>query len=210
MTSAPTDPDEQITPIEELRAIEFTDLERTPYELKPALKLIAFLAAHGRDSHDISEETGIDAGYIHHALDSTRVKDEIKRVQESYFSAVKDRFSNLALKGIDFFDKVMTGAEPASNKDKIAVAKESFNRAYGKAIERVQVESSTIRQLFEMLDKKQNMVALPPTSPEHKKGTQIIEAEATVVEEQKPKGEYDDLDDWVDKNAPHKGIGKGI
>lgn len=154
-----------------------------PKKLKHRHRLVAYMAASGLTNVAIAEQVGIKPPRVATILASQRIQNEIKRIQSEIF--IKDprkRFMEILPKAIDIAEAAMENAE--EEKDRADIAFKFMDRALGKPKESVEVKTSSIRDIYEKLDKMGE--------------NKIIEVDQADFKE------LDPLEQWMSKNLGDK------
>lgn len=155
-----------------------------PKKLKHRHKLVAFMAANGMTNAAIAKQLDCSTNRVSTILASNRIQLEIKRIQsEIFINDPKKRFMEILPRAIDIAEEVLENEEnnPALRVD---VAFRFMDRALGKPKESVEVKTSSIRDLFDQLEKMDKPKTIEVTQEDFKT--------------------LDPVDQWVQKNLGEK------
>lgn len=154
-----------------------------PKKLKHRHRLIAYMAASGITNVAIAEQVGIKPARVSTVLASQRIQNEIKRIQsEIFIQDPRKRFMEILPEAINTAELAMKEADEP--KDRADIAFKFMDRALGKPKESVEVKTSSIREIYEKLDK--------------------MGAPKTIEVDQKDFKELDPLEQWMSKNLGDK------
>ena len=158
------------------------------------VKAVCHMAAIGFNKKEIAVSLGIPESRVGAVLSSKSAKAQIDKIQHDLFFADPQKmFRTEVPRAFRRIRKVLYG-EKTKDNDVLKAADMIFDRALGKPKQEIQHETSSIKQLFEMLDKQNQAPAVEakPVSPD-----QVIDAEYTVKTQEQPK---DDMDSWLLEN----------
>lgn len=161
------------------------------------VKAVCHMAAIGFNKKEIAVSLGIPENRIGAVLGSKSAKAQIDKIQHDLFFADPQKmFRTEVPRAFRRVKKVLYGKEARDN-DVLKAADMIFDRALGKPKQEVQHEASSIKQLFEMLD-KQNAEQKPVVIEATVVKSDIEDASFTEV---KPESEAkDDMDKWLMDN----------
>jgi len=158
------------------------------------VKAVCHMAAIGFNKKEIAVSLGIPESRVGAVLSSKSAKAQIDKIQHDLFFADPQKmFRTEVPRAFRRIRKVLYG-EKTKDNDVLKAADMIFDRALGKPKQEIQHETSSIKQLFEMLDKQNQAPAVEakPVLPD-----QVIDAEYTVKTQEQPK---DDMDSWLLEN----------
>lgn len=161
------------------------------------VKAVCHMAAIGFNKKEIAVSLGIPENRVGAVLSSKTAKAQIDKIQHDLFFADPQKmFRTEVPRAFRRVRKVLYG-EKTKDNDVLKAADMIFDRALGKPKQEVQHETSSIKQLFEMLDKQNQeqsqaieVTAKPVQEP-------IEEAQFKEKQEEQPK---DDIDTWLSEN----------
>jgi hypothetical protein len=161
------------------------------------VKAVCHMAAIGFNKKEIAVSLGIPENRVGAVLSSKSAKAQIDKIQHDLFFADPQKmFRTEVPRAFRRIRKVLYG-EKTKDGDVLKAADMIFDRALGKPKQEVQHETSSIKQLFEMLDKQsqaQSEVIEVKSKPVTE---QIQDAEFKEKQEEQPK---DDIDAWLSEN----------
>lgn len=161
------------------------------------VKAVCHMAAIGFNKKEIAVSLGIPENRVGAVLSSKSAKAQIDKIQHDlFFSDPQKMFRVEVPRAFRRVKKVLYGKE-ARDGDVLKAADMVFDRALGKPKQEVQHEASSIKQLFEMLD-KQSQADKPQVIEAKIVNKDIEDASFTEVKtESEPK---DDMDKWLEDN----------
>lgn len=162
------------------------------------VKAVCHMAAIGFNKREIAVSLGIPENRVSAVLSSKSAKAQIDKIQHDLFFADPQKmFRTEVPRAFRRVRKVLYG-EKTKDNDVLKAADMIFDRALGKPKQEVAHETSSIKQLFEMLDKQtqDNSKAIEVTAKTVQQ-EQVIEAEFKEKQEEQPK---DDIDAWLSEN----------
>jgi hypothetical protein len=152
------------------------------------------MAAIGFNRKEIAVSLGIPEGRVTAVLSSKSAKAQIDKIQHDLFFADPQKmFRTEVPRAFRRIRKVLYG-EKTKDGDVLKAADMIFDRALGKPKQEVQHETSSIKQLFEMLD-KQNQSSIIEVKPNPVEP--VVDAEFKEKTDEQPK---DDMDSWLVEN----------
>lgn len=155
-----------------------------PKKLKHRHKLVAFMAANGMTNAAIAKQLDCSSSRVTTILSSNRIQLEIKRIQsEIFINDPKKRFMEILPRAIDIAEEVLENEETNPSL-RVDVAFRFMDRALGKPKESVEVKTSSIRDLFDQLEKMDKPKTIEVTQEDFKN--------------------LDPIDQWVHKNLGEK------
>lgn len=155
-----------------------------PKKLKHRHKLVAFMAANGMTNAAIAKQLDCSTARVSTILASNRIQLEIKRIQsEIFINDPKKRFMEILPRAIDIAEEVLENEENNPSL-RVDVAFRFMDRALGKPKESVEVKTSSIRDLFDQLEKMDKPKTIEVTQEDFKN--------------------LDPVDQWVQKNLGDK------
>lgn len=161
-------------------------------------KAVCHMAAIGFTNKEIAVSLAIPENRVKAVLGSRSARAMIDKIQHDlFFSDPQKMFRTEVPRAFKRIRKVLYG-EKTKDGDVLKAADMIFDRALGKPKQEVQHEASSIRQLFEMLD-KQNDAAQKPTIIEAKVVNQDIQ-DAEIVEVNSETEPKDDIEKWIKDN----------
>lgn len=161
------------------------------------------LAACGVPLAAIAEDVGLSDREVSIILNDEKGKFEIRHLQHKYFQHdPQKRFKAMATRAEDVAADLMD--ETQRPNIRLAAAQVVLDRAHGKPPQTLEVGTSTIRTLFEQLDKRtfeapqRNAPVEEPVAREVFDVGEIRECDSNEVvpERQNP----NDVDTWIDEN----------
>ncbi len=191
-----------------------------PKKLNHRHKTVALLAAQGLTQTRISQELGITQSRLSIIMNTRRMQAEIARcAKEIYGQDTQNRFTKLAEKSFGIVESILDNPQERSSL-RYQVAKDCIDRQHGKAPERLEIRNSTIKDLFEAMDKmsRAQMLGIRPEVALEAPKAHTIEAEL-VAEEPGPQAPaegtakskadpYSAIDSWISANVPRSsGVG---
>ena len=161
------------------------------------VKAICHMAAIGFTKKEIAVSLGIPENRIGAVMGSKSAKAQIDKIQHDLFFADPQKmFRTEVPRAFRRIRKVLYGQKTKDN-DVLKAADMIFDRALGKPKQEVQHETSSIRQLFEMLDKQnepqKDAIVVQATSVSEVQDAEFKEAQS----ESEPKS---DMDKWIEDN----------
>jgi len=158
------------------------------------VKAVCHMAAIGFNRKEIAVSLGIPEGRVTAVLSSKSAKAQIDKIQHDLFFADPQKmFRTEVPRAFRRIRKVLYG-EKTKDGDVLKAADMIFDRALGKPKQEVQHETSSIKQLFEMLD-KQNQSSIIEVKPSPVEP--VVDAEFKEKTDEQPK---DDMDSWLVEN----------
>jgi hypothetical protein len=159
------------------------------------VKAVCHMAAIGFNKKEIAVSLGIPEGRVGAVLSSKSAKAQIDKIQHDLFFADPQKmFRTEVPRAFRRIRKVLYG-EKTKDGDVLKAADMIFDRALGKPKQEVQHETSSIKQLFEMLDKQNQETTIEVKAV--KTDQPIEDAQFKEKTEEKPK---DDMDAWLLEN----------
>ena len=159
------------------------------------VKAVCHMAAIGFNKKEIAVSLGIPENRVGAVLSSKTAKAQIDKIQHDLFFADPQKmFRTEVPRAFRRVRKVLYG-EKTKDNDVLKAADMIFDRALGKPKQEVQHETSSIKQLFEMLDKQEQK--------------QVIEVKSNTVDQtsvvdadfkEKEKQPGDEMDNWIMEN----------
>lgn len=162
------------------------------------VKAVCHMAAIGFNKKEIAVSLGIPEGRVGAVLSSKSAKAQIDKIQHDLFFADPQKmFRTEVPRAFRRVRKVLYG-EKTKDNDVLKAADMIFDRALGKPKQEVQHETSSIKQLFEMLDKQsQTETKIIEVKVSPVAGEEVQDAEFKEKQQDPTK---DDMDAWLDEN----------
>lgn len=160
------------------------------------VKAVCHMAAIGFNKKEIAVSLGIPEGRVGAVLSSKSAKAQIDKIQHDLFFADPQKmFRTEVPRAFRRVRKVLYG-EKTKDNDVLKAADMIFDRALGKPKQEVQHETSSIKQLFEMLDKQSQEGVVIEVKP-NQTTEQPVDAE---FKEKPNEDKKDDIDSWIMEN----------
>jgi len=161
------------------------------------VKAVCHMAAIGFNKKEIAVSLGIPENRVGAVLSSKTAKAQIDKIQHDLFFADPQKmFRTEVPRAFRRIRKVLYG-EKTKDGDVLKAADMIFDRALGKPKQEVQHETSSIKQLFEMLDKQSQEQSAVIEVKSKPLAEPIQDAEFKEKQEEKSK---DDIDAWLSEN----------
>lgn len=191
--------------LDTIKAMKAQGMEKPPnvphsnWEQKESLShkhnYIAYLAAKGFGTTEISNETGMSISRISTLLQSERMKFEIRAIQYKLFGKEPSkRFKEILPDAIDLAERVMKDPNVKPSL-KLTAAMNFMDRALGKPKQSIEVEGSVLRQLYDKMDGKKEDITV-----ETVKDVEPLTENPNKAVEKKPNPNSDDMTQWVLNN----------
>ena len=121
-------------------------------KIRPELKSMAYMAAHGASHNEIGQAFRITKDAVRHHLNSTIMKSEVERIRAQIYGNPSQRIKAIIPEAIEVEYGIMKD-ETIKPNVRHAVAKNFIEQGLGKPKQNIQVDGGfTIRNLFERLD----------------------------------------------------------
>lgn len=161
------------------------------------VKAVCHMAAIGFNKKEIAVSLGIPENRVGAVLSSKSAKAQIDKIQHDLFFADPQKmFRTEVPRAFRRVRKVLYG-EKTKDNDVLKAADMIFDRALGKPKQEVAHETSSIKQLFEMLDRQTQNADAIETKSKPVDSTQVVDAEFKEKTDEQPK---DDIDAWLSEN----------
>ena len=130
-----------------------------PKKLSHRLKFVAQLSAMGVSQREIAERTGYTEGRLSIVLNSPLVSVEVDRARRSIF----EKDPEVALRtmlpmALESVHEVLANKSEKSSL-RVETAFKVFERTHGKAKQQIDVGGNLLKDLFEMMDKRDEILA---------------------------------------------------
>lgn len=179
-----------------------------PKKLSDRHKLIAIYRAKGVNARTIANELGFTESRLSLILNTQRMQEQVEAYRQQYYGqSIQKRFHELTDKAVDVLEETINNPQERTSV-KLKAVNEVLNRSLGKPKEQIEIKTSTVRDLFEELDKLRrgeltlDFSAARPKSIESS-DPNIIDTTATRVDQ------YDSTDEWIEQNIPAE-VGIGV
>lgn len=137
-----------------------------PKTLKHRHKFVAHLAALGCNDREISDRVGYTPVWVNILLHTPLVADEVERCRKQIFAGDPDQALRTMLpKGLRAIDEALdhTPSNMREHKARSDVAFGLFERTHGKALQRVDMGSSMLADIYRLLDSRVEVLPEPKT-----------------------------------------------
>lgn len=175
-------------------AFEEFDESLSPYSgLNPRLQYVCLLFAQGERGVDIAKKLGYSQSRLSVLLTRDDVKKKIRKYRNQFFErSIKERIKELSSDAIAEIERILN--DPSAKDDtKLRAATWLLEKESGKATQTTQIESNTLLDLFEKIEKLQNsgqVIDLTPnevrTIPAQSENSELGEPVDSENKETKP------------------------
>lgn len=173
-------------------------------ELGPTERMIAWMSAWGLSSTKVAASLGVGSKYVSDLKKTEVFKRGLEEAQMQIFGQDPMKaIKKLVPQGISKVAQIMND-EGAKSSTRLAAAQDILDRGLGKAVQNLNVDSSSIRQVIEALDEMRKNGSVPDITIE----AQAVDAHSDhplskdmeAKKEEAPVPAMDEADAWIKAN----------